>query len=1142
MSHRHLTKRLASGVLFSLPADPSTAIADIRPFKGKQKKHAQVSYHHGPQGLGQFANLAAASDDGYGMFPVFDKSLDVDPDDHLVPAGPPSEKKYPSAITLCLPLLSVTADVTVDGIIAVTELRQSYHNPSTINIPEARHTFPVYDGAVVSSFECTVGDVRFLKGVVKAREQARQEFEKARREKRETAGVLEEVTPEILEISLGNIPAKTTVEVKLTYVHELKVVTMEEEKSEGLDITIPLSIAPRYGTPAAKAPAPELPANRLDIWIRVLDDGSINPDGCRVESEHEASYEGCESARKQVTTSLAELASLAEPSAAKPQMQFVWHYASGSAMLKKDFVLVLQKRQGDRLRSRAVLAPANGNGHAALMVHLRPNDIFNNAVQPRNFTGEILFLLDRSGSMGWTNDGDGTLKIETMRAAMALALSGLPRTCVFNIISFGSEVRGLWHESQSAGDADKVKDARAHIPYINSDMGGTEVLLALESALKHRMESRPSTQMILITDGEVGSELNDEIISFVWKTRRDLGHKVRFFTLGIGDSVSHLMVEGIARLGGGYCDVVDVVKRPRWEGRFNRLLRSAMEPDSWTFDVDLGPGYERRSLLDFKLGGGQLKDTSAIPVIQAPFPIPPLHPYNYESVFFLIDGNGKPPEKVFLRTTTEGAKKKSYALDVETVASNGGAMHHLAAKAILLGLDHETKIQGSETNLARVNAESLGTRYSVASKWTSFVAVADDREAHEVDLYKSPFQQIDLQELLSLDDDDSDVYSSSGSDGYDQMSAPMPNSMPGQTILRMPNSMPDAMPSRLTPLPPTLPPPGRKWGPVKDTVWKRHRTSDAARPAVSEMDSPLRESRRQDWSYEPSSSPLSEKKKSSSSDDSLDDRPLRQMEFPVSPPPVWDDGRFNMPSGCNMPRQRMSLDIVDAQGTAMETESVSESEESGELEAYHPSADGPITCQDAVWSQTTDGFALADVIRTKLHGEFCNETDASLRKLLLELSPSVELTDVLVDTIMMMAYFQTHLAAEEDAWCLMMDNAERAVLLSLGFEEDQEDKLTGIYEVLRQAVAHTHFVQALKTSSTERTTQEDTTLEANIKSCPICNYSFDFVKRGFVCGHDACFDGARVVWRTWDEFWDHQVDNGHLNCPETVTEDNVVEM
>ncbi|RDA89210.1 hypothetical protein CP532_0514, partial [Ophiocordyceps camponoti-leonardi (nom. inval.)] len=1045
MNRRQMTKRLASGVLFSLPADPSTASPDIRLSKGKQKKH--VSYHHAPKGFQspeQFVNLAAATtseatEDGFDMFPVFAKSLDVsntpstDSDDHLQPQ-PPVEKKHPSPVTLCLPLLSVAVDVTVDGIVAVTELRQSYHNPSTINIPEARHTFPVYDGAVVTSFECTIGDVRFLKGVVKPKEQARQEFEKARREKRETAGILEEITPEILEISLGNIPAKTTVEVKLTYVHELKVVTMEEEKSEGLDITIPLSIAPRYGTSATQTLAPELPGNKLDIWIRVLDDGTINPDGCRVESNHEASYEGCESARKQVTTSLAELASLAEPSAAKRQMQFVWHYASDSAILKKDFVLVLQKLGGDRLRSRAMLAPVDSSGHAALMIHLRPNDIFNNAVQPQNFTGEILFLLDRSGSMGWTNEGDGRLKIDTMRAAMALALSGLPRTCVFNIISFGSEVRGLWHESQSAGDAEKVKDARAHIPYINSDMGGTEVLLALESALKHRMESRPSTQVILITDGEVGTELNDEIISFVWNKRRELGHKVRFFTLGIGDSVSHLMVEGIARLGGGYCDVVDVVKRPRWEGRFNRLLRSAMEPDSWTFDVDLGPGYERKSLLDFKLGEDQLKDMSAVPVIQAPFPIPALHPYNYKSIFFLIDlrGNGKQPKKIFLHTKTDGARKKTYTLDVETVASKGGTMHHLAAKAILLGLDHETKIQGSEPYLARVNAELLGTRYSVASKWTSFVAVTEDREAHKVDLYKSPFQQIDLQEFLSFDDDDdsdddefdSDVYSTSGSDGCDlhSMSPPMPAPMP-----------------------------------------------------------------------------------------------------------------VTMPSG------HVAVDVEDEQGTAMETGSVSsgwESEESDQLEVYRPSADGPITCEDAVWSQTTDGFALPDVVQTKLRREFCNGTVTLLGELLQELSPSVELTDVLVDTIMMISYFQTHLAVEEDAWCLLVDNAQRAVLLSLGFEEDQEDKLERIYTVLRQALAHAHFIEAMKTSSTERATTKkgNAPFEANGKSCPVCNEVFDLpspVKRGFVCGHDECFDGSRAVWGSWDAFWEHQIDKGHLTCPDT---------
>lgn len=51
-----------------------------------------------------------------------------------------------------------------------------------------------------------------------------------------------------------------------------------------------------------------------------------------------------------------------------------------------------------------------------------------------------------------------------------------------------------------------------------------------------------------------------------------------FFTLGIGDAVSHSVIEDIAELGDGYCGVIDEVKRSRWEDRLNRVLQSVMEP------------------------------------------------------------------------------------------------------------------------------------------------------------------------------------------------------------------------------------------------------------------------------------------------------------------------------------------------------------------------------------------------------------------------------------------------------------------------------------------------------------------------------------------------------------------------------------
>ncbi|KAI4599475.1 hypothetical protein KJ359_001917 [Pestalotiopsis sp. 9143b] len=585
--------RLASGVLFSRPADWATAVPDI-PRHKKRIKAPQLG--HTPQdnvaGVQQvYAGFAQTRGPAPSVFPYF---LDAtatkrhtDTESGLSDDGigtlPPATKQ---SVTLCLPILSVSVDVTIDGRISYTKLTQSFLNPSEQAIPEARHTFPLYDGAVVTSFECEIGDVRRLQGVVKPKAQAKHDFEEARVNKREAAALLEELTPEIFETSLGNIPAKTKVDITLTYVHELKVVTSREEKSEGLAITIPTSLAPQYGSSKVSIPPSEIPSERLEINIKVLDNGTINPAACHIESDHHATYKGLEPVRNVVIASISELHHNDSEARIEPPMQHVWHYSSKSQpFLKRDFILVTAMHQETRLHSRAVITSPNEVGHAALMVSLRPNDIFGSAVRPESFSGEILFILDRSASMGWSVSGDQEFKINTMKRAVLLALAGLPSTCAFNIISFGSEVRGMWAESRECRESN-LSHAREYTSVVKADMGGTQVLLALEGALKNRMRIRSSTQIILVTDGEVDYEPHNAILDCVLKARREFGDQVRFFTLGIGDNSAHGILESIAELGGGYCDVVDVAKSQRWESRFNRMLRPGMTKQEVVGDDD----------------------------------------------------------------------------------------------------------------------------------------------------------------------------------------------------------------------------------------------------------------------------------------------------------------------------------------------------------------------------------------------------------------------------------------------------------------------------------------------------------------------------------------------------------------------------
>src|SRR5262245_30584945 len=123
--------------------------------------------------------------------------------------------------------------------------------------------------------------------------------------------------------------------------------------------------------------------------------------------------------------------------------------------MREDFVVTIETEPTYPVRSRAVISPANKQGHAALMANIKPAEVFKKDARPEKFEGEIIFVLDRSTSMGWTEKlEDGTerkrrTKIRSLRKALPLAVASLRDGCVFNIISaFGSNCEFMWPESQ----------------------------------------------------------------------------------------------------------------------------------------------------------------------------------------------------------------------------------------------------------------------------------------------------------------------------------------------------------------------------------------------------------------------------------------------------------------------------------------------------------------------------------------------------------------------------------------------------------------------------------------------------------------------------------------------------------------------
>lgn len=190
---------------------------------------------------------------------------------------PPPQTSHP--MRLCLSLLKIVVEVTVDGTVAFTKLVQRFINKSESEIYQAHYTFPLYNGAVVTALKCFIGDHIILVRKVKPKEDARITYKAAIKQKY-TAALLEEYTPKIFKTIIRNISSITKVKVKIKYISKVKAVLLNRRK-EGLELIIPMFIIPRYSKSVSRDyninyfASIKLEGRGLNILIKINNNSSI---------------------------------------------------------------------------------------------------------------------------------------------------------------------------------------------------------------------------------------------------------------------------------------------------------------------------------------------------------------------------------------------------------------------------------------------------------------------------------------------------------------------------------------------------------------------------------------------------------------------------------------------------------------------------------------------------------------------------------------------------------------------------------------------------------------------------------------------------------------------------------------------------
>ncbi|PKY40886.1 hypothetical protein RhiirA4_539176 [Rhizophagus irregularis] len=637
-----------------------------------------------------------------------------------------------------IPLQNVTVEANIVDMIAEVTISQSYKNIEKDTI-EALYKFPIYEAAAICGFEAEIDGQRKVKGIVKEAKEAAKEYTEAIQEGH-GAYLLESESEDVFQCSVGNITSEQTVVIKITYVTELK----HDSESEKIRFVLPTNIAPRYGSSEYSSSSndgkilnPDVVSysNKADFYLEL----AVT---CRMTS----AIQNIESPSHKIST---EMNIDGNPKISKITLTEQITY------LEKDFILVVKSKDLDQPRAFVEYDPELQTN--CIMLTLVPKFSLNTTIS------ELVFVVDRSGSMD----------VEPMKKAaqaLELLLRSLPEDCYFNVVSFGSDYDSLFPKSELYSETSLSK-ALNLAQTMKSNYGGTEVYNVLEWVFKNSRDDMP-TSIFLITDGEVWNV--DQIVELVSKHEEEKNDDLRLFSLGIGDSVSHNLVESVARAGKGYAQFV--TNDERMDKKVIGMLKNALKPPikdyniTWTEvnlldekELDMTPIEVDKPTISFMSDDNMEPPSpppsdifSDIKVQQAPYIIPPIYSGVRFIVYCILEKNIEPCKVITLKATSQDGPMK-LDIPLDTVTLQGSKVHRLAARKLIQDLNDEKSFihkhpknanKHIPDSLVKGHIVKLGKTFNLASKYTSFIAT-DERNNESLSEVQIIPQKREVPQLIT---------------------------------------------------------------------------------------------------------------------------------------------------------------------------------------------------------------------------------------------------------------------------------------------------------------------------------------------------------------------------------------------------------
>lgn len=417
-----------------------------------------------------------------------------------------------SGTRVSVPLESTEVLLDVKPGLLEAQVTQTFTN-RTDKALEATYLYPLPAGATLTDFELRYRD-RVVRSQVREKAVARAIYDAAKAEGRKTS-LLEQRDPSLFSTAVANFLPGESVQVVIRFIQPL------DFSSGAIEARFPMVTSDKY-----------FPA---DASSASVGNSAANPErrsAALVAPNHVYSFDiQVTGIPVQMVESSSHRIKFTRPD---PKSERVLVSLQDEiAIPDRDFVLRIEPRAGAALQPTLV-TQRTGTGDYGMLTIFPPQ---KRAATAKAAPGrDVLFLLDRSGSM-WGE------RFKSAKIGLATCLAALAPVDRFHIVIFDDKFdfyRPAWTQATAPG----LEEARAYVGGLEV-RGGTVMQPALAASLDAFEPGERNQILIFLTDGDVG---NSASLLNLLETK--IG-QVRLFPFGIGAAPHAMLIKQMAEAGRG---------------------------------------------------------------------------------------------------------------------------------------------------------------------------------------------------------------------------------------------------------------------------------------------------------------------------------------------------------------------------------------------------------------------------------------------------------------------------------------------------------------------------------------------------------------------------------------------------------------